>query len=456
LDEPVSEATERPIALVPGPTLRTTTVARGEGLGRIYTPPELARHVAQTAAAALGRRACAAADPSVGRGALLVPLAGCGIQLCGVDVDVDAVDEARRRLPSARLSVGDGLAAGTLPQARFDLVLGNPPWVSFSGRQAAALAAETSARYAREYRSWRGWPCLHGPFLEAGGRLLAPGGVMAMLVPRSVCTHRRYGAVRGVLRELGEVWAQDLGEGVFAGVTESTALVLLRRLTNAAGAATVGATAAGAPPAPPLAPDKLAVLRDLPRVPPHTFGDPGVHTGNAASLLICDQPTAGTAPIRIGRDITPYRLFTPTHWLLTDPALPRDRYCRLDPTGRWHHTRLLLRQTAERPIAAVHDPPTWFRNSILACYGIDGIDDDTVAAWLNSSTVAAWHRATAADARQRTFPQVKVAHLQNLPLPPKWPVELAELGRQQRWAGYLEARQRRIDEMVARAYGVEQ
>ena len=78
---------------------------------------------------------------------------------------------------------------------------------------------------------------------------------------------------------------------------------------------------------------------------------------------------------------------------------------------------VLLRQTADRPIAALHTAPGYFRNSLLACRPPAELDPAFCVAVLNAPTACAWHRKSFRDARQRTFPQVKVGHLRTQPFP---------------------------------------
>ena len=74
----------------------------------------------------------------------------------------------------------------------FDLVVGNPPWV-----RGERLRPEQRAALAQRYRWWRGDRAAagyaHSPdvavaFLERATELVAPGGVIAMLVPAKVTT----------------------------------------------------------------------------------------------------------------------------------------------------------------------------------------------------------------------------------------------------------------------------
>lgn len=76
----------------------------------------------------------------------------------------------------------------------FDLVLGNPPWL-----RAEQIPAEQRHRLSGRYRWWRAGggfgnrPDLSVAFLERALELVAPGGVVALLLPAKLAT-ARYGA----------------------------------------------------------------------------------------------------------------------------------------------------------------------------------------------------------------------------------------------------------------------
>jgi hypothetical protein len=84
----------------------------------------------------------------------------------------------------------DVLAAGG-----FDLVVGNPPW-----RRAEEIPESTRRQLVGRYRWWRGAGAAFGhrpdlalAFLERATELVAPGGVVALLVPAKLAT-AQYGA----------------------------------------------------------------------------------------------------------------------------------------------------------------------------------------------------------------------------------------------------------------------
>lgn len=438
--------------------LEAALEGQGRGLGAHYTPHGVAERMAHSVLVPLcvglspqellGLRVL---DPAVGSGRFLVAAldtlaraAGGGWEarrdiaaacLFGIDVDPRAVALARLALGKAagccpdalagNIAVGDSLAAdppALLGVEAFDAVLGNPPWISYSGRQACALDAARRRLLGSRYQSFRRWPTTHGSFLELAARLLRPGGRAALVLPEQVCHLAGYAPARRAVRALCDLEPppEALGEGCFHGVVQPAAIVyLLRRTTAEEGMGGwvddwVGVGPPGRDDSPAAA--ILDKMRRHPAAPAGTFRDCGVHTGNSAALLLHDGSGPGRVPVREGRCIHPFRLEPPARWLQERPDLPPGRYCRIGRPEAHLDACILLRQTAARPIAARHVPPARFRNSVIACYGVPGLDASALLGLLNSRLVAFWHRRRNPDSAQRTFPQVKVAHLQAIPL----------------------------------------
>ena len=310
----------------------------------------------------------------------------------------------------------------------FDVVIGNPPWISFSGRQRQAAPTSLVNYWSEHYEGFSGWRSTHGLFLERAVKLVGPKGYVGLVLPLQVCDLSGYGSLRRAVEQYASLAepVTEIGEDGFEGVTGPAGVyVLVRR---------AGTPAVGESPAPPWprrgGPRRVCVAPSLPQavvrkvtrfepLPPKTFGDSGVHTGNSARLLISDRPKEGQwAPIRMGRDVSRYRLGPANSWLRLDLQSIDGRYWRVAAPATYSRARLLLRQTANRPIAAAHREPTYFRNSALAFYGVEGWDDDYVLALLNSKLISCVHRLAFGDATQRSFPQVKISHLQGLRLPP--------------------------------------
>jgi hypothetical protein len=378
--------------------------------GRVYTPADLARRVARLALARLPRdEPLAVCDPACGDGSLLVAVQRLrpDARLFGVDVDAAAIARARARLGSrATLVCADALDRRWV-EGPFGVVVANPPWVSFSGRQAQPIDDARRADLRGRYALFRSWPALHSAFVELAVRLARDR--IAMLLPAQVCDLERYGPVRAYLRTHGRIVepALPLGERAFQGVVQPSCLLTVDRRG-------ISSTFGNHPvPLRPSAADYPGVLDALPRPPAHLFADIGVHTGNCARKLIGDRGE----PVREGRDVTPYALAAPRRRFASGYEPVGEEYFRAAPLAQYRAIPILLRQTADRPIAALHAEPAYFRNSVLACRGLPGVDDALVVAWLNNSLTARYHGATVREAGQRSFPQLKVRHLRELPMP---------------------------------------
>ncbi len=373
-------------------------------------------------------------DPACGEGALLLAAAGVlgeRARLEGWEKDRSALREARRGLLARRIKARivhrDALASER--PGEYDAILANPPWVSFSGRESVAIDARERARLRERFETFRGWPQLQGPFLERALGLVREGGRVGFVLPRQVLELERYAPIRAVVREQARVLeVRDLGEDVFEGVCEPAATIVLekqsRREPPAAGEPLEGAGA----PLPRWALRALARLERFQRFPRELLSDPGVHTGNAAKLVLAAEPRAGFVPCREGKDVLRYELLPPRLHVWREPRLEAPLYARVRPLERYRETAIVVRQTANRPIAARHAPWAHFRNSVLAVR-CGPYPPELLLALLNSRLLALAHRARFADARQRAFPQVKIGALARLPFAPRASEALVRLVR---------------------------
>ncbi len=85
--------------------------------------------------------------------------------------------------------------------------------------------------------------------------------------------------------------------------------------------------------------------------------------------------------------------------------------------GTWNGTPLGGAAALEVVPIRIADFVVLFRNSVLACFGAPDHDDDYLIGVLNSEYVARLYRNSFRDARQRAFPQIKIAALRALPVP---------------------------------------
>lgn len=355
--------------------------------------------------------------------------------LFGVDRSPVAVEVARLAfalldIPTEALLsqfvLGNALAPTEDPscppilQVPYDYVVGNPPWLSFSGRHKEELPPETKALLDRYYargnhEKGRAWPSLHGPFLQRMAQITAKKGCLGVLFPAQMTDLEGYQGVRQRVQAIlgAPIEIADLGENAFPGVTCPSVFAIFQegkgnrsnRNTNwRYGGEDLGARLESA-----LAHHGL--------FPKESFGDIGVHTGNVSKQVIFKD--LSHIAIREGKQISPFDLAPARKSVFIEAKLPEGSYWRHRNLEVYQGVPILIRQTAKRAVAARHTKPSYFRNSALACFGIPGWPLEVLLAILNSEVLATLHSYRYRDARQQSFPQVKVSHLRAYPLPDK-------------------------------------
>ncbi|MDC1143204.1 N-6 DNA methylase, partial [Planctomycetota bacterium] len=407
----------------------------------VFTPRLIARQLAHEAFSRWQHdRAPDVLDPACGHGALLLGAIEWATEhrpnwlkhwanggLAGWELHADVAVQCRLALKLAlgdcQIKQRDSLQSDDRDVA--DVVLSNPPWVSYSGRHAHEIDAGRKRELSKRYAAFAGWPSLHAAFSELCVLLTRQEGLTGLLVPQQMSDLNGYAKCREVIAESATlIYAQELGEDVFAGVTEPAGLFVFRK--SPAGNTNPWRSQEH--------PDWLKHALRFSPLPAECFKDPGVHTGNSAKLLIAKSPESGTEPVYVGRDVSPFSLAPPSHWMRKlEP--PEGHYFRISKCSLYENADILIRQTAARPIVAPHQPRHLFRNSVLACYLPDDHDLDFLLAILNSDAMARIHQALHRDGRQKAFPQMKVGHLRALPIPPTTVPEyelVAKLGKQAR------------------------
>ena len=314
----------------------------------------------------------------------------------------------------------------------FDVVLGNPPWLSYSGRQKVAIDEHELNLLGFLYPEISSWPSSHSAFMIRAQELLKSGGRVGLVAPLQVFHLERYGGLRERIAREAEVVVTDVGEDAFEGVSQRVGLYAMHRVVESDTA--VPWEFLGQSPLKPHSPNAtsadeqdevldqlISILHELPAFPSEAFADPGVHTGNVSKLIVSDtfpDNDPKYQPVREGRDLTAFYCGQPKKRLWVEPVLNADQYCTIRPRDVYVSTPVLLRQTADRPIACRHVERTYFRNSVLACRGVPGVADEVIVAVLNSELIRQWYRADVQESGQRAFPQVKVRNLRRLPMFP--------------------------------------
>ncbi|MFH1314372.1 MAG: TaqI-like C-terminal specificity domain-containing protein [Candidatus Eisenbacteria bacterium] len=344
----------------------------------------------------------------------------CGDSLCGpgsFDWTSEFPEVAPGETGSARRTPG------------FDVVIGNPPYVSLSGRQkprgmyAALEGRQKGNAAARPGR----WPSLHGDFMTRSLELAREGGLISMVVPGQVGHLPGYGRLRSRMLESGELlevryWGEDIFEGV---TTPSLTFMFSKRLSEPGRSALAIDEDGKRTFFRPRGEDewyssasRKVCERMQARHPTlKTFSDPGVHTGNVAKRIILKEPGAETVPVLEGRRIHPFCCDSPDRWLDPTYVCREGEYFRMASEEVYRNTDIILRQTADRPIAARHIHQCHFRNSVLALKVEEPFSVEYLLAVLNSDAARWIYAALSYEAKQRAFPQVKIHALRRLPIP---------------------------------------
>lgn len=155
-------------------------------------------------------------------------------------------------------------------------------------------------------------------------------------------------------------------------------------------------------------------LGGLPRLPEELFGERGVQSDRKLRehFLTTPEPVGRfTTPIREGTDVREFQLLPPRVHVDRAALGPRMRSAEELRT-----VRILVRQTARYPIAAIGDGCA-FRNSLLAAFGTEAWPPEALVVLLNSALVRFLHYMRFRDARQPIMPQVKIGHLRAIPGP---------------------------------------
>ncbi len=190
--------------------------------GAWYTPSHLVDLVADAAVSewlSRGGETVRIVDPSCGDGRFLVAAAerlaagGAVVEVVGVDIDPDAVETSREALSAAgvnhRVVLADALECDWSEFGMFDLVIGNPPFLSQMA--AATTRGGSSSRGGGPYADTA------VEFLALAAELVDPAaGRVAYVLPQSLLSARDAGSTRARYDERASLtWSWWTGERVF-------------------------------------------------------------------------------------------------------------------------------------------------------------------------------------------------------------------------------------------------
>lgn len=446
-------------------------------LGGAFTPRALALRVAHETLSKFPRNdAPTVIDPCCGLGALMLAAVewACvsrpqwvkawlqGGKLQGWDISRELCDGTGRVLAiagkclglqvRARLVIRDALESDD--REICDAVIACPPWKDLSGTAAQDLPPARRAQIARRFGSFTGTPALHTVFTELAGRLIhRQGGRAGVLLPLRVADSPDYAAFRRAMAQLvspEQILAQ--GQGVLPGVRDDAGLFIL----------TAGKGDVSGEPWQGRADEQeklfqTSILRHIP-LPPTSFEDVGVNTGNAEAQMITSSPEKHAQPIRDAGDVIPFAMRKPRSYLRTRVPKHTGRYARVAPPATFKQVRIVIKRDAQRPIAARHNPPAFFRDDLLACFGAPDHDDDYLLGVFNSEYFGRLYRDSFKEHRLRAEGKITVEQLRALPVPSRRAAgaaynQIIELSRAlQKCAGKNPKLVAQLDTAVRKAY----
>lgn len=215
--------------------LMKSSCSQARRTGVYYTPPALARAVVSLAASLRRGELRSILEPSCGDGAFLVQLERIAAtryaNITAFELDPAAVAVAGSKAPRANVRCGDffDFCALALPERRrFDLIVGNPPWVCY---QTMSAPERKKLRDVQQFLGLdgNGLSNLWIPFTVACVSLLERDGLIAFLLPCDILWGSAAGELRAfLLRELAELTIIPFAEP-FPNFEQSMTLLLGRK-----------------------------------------------------------------------------------------------------------------------------------------------------------------------------------------------------------------------------------
>lgn len=215
--------------------LMKSSCSQAHRTGAYYTPPALARAIVSLAAGERRDGFRSVLEPSCGDGSFLVPLGAFDAtrraSVTAFDIDPVAAAAARAKAPRADVRCGDffDFCALALPERRrFDLIVGNPPWVCY---QTMSAPERKKLRDVQQFLGLdgNGLSNLWIPFTVACVSLLERDGLIAFFLPCDILWGSAAGELRAfLLRELAELTIIPFAEP-FPNLEQSMTLLLGRK-----------------------------------------------------------------------------------------------------------------------------------------------------------------------------------------------------------------------------------
>jgi hypothetical protein len=340
------------------------------------------------------------------------------------------------------------------PDPGFDGVIGNPPWGGDIDRALTYFHRVYPAATKEHTDSFK-------LFVARTAQLTRSAGLAGMILPNALVRQRRYKDIRQLVLKGAILVVTDLGEDVFPGVVAPSCVLIwapnseshvpwaytdLRSasdlpsfLSEATGRArAVSHSDATADPdvslaaaAPIASTERLARLGDVPQLKCKDAGINYQRVGVGMEVK-GNSDLGGRLLYEGARERPDHEMF----WKGSDIGRycmtpSTNRFCRVECAQQLRNNevvrlarqvytftpKILLRQTADRPIATLDTRGVWFGRSILAILPSQPIEQDIryFLGLLNSRYLTHVYQQITAEAG-RVFAQVKFAKLKQLPV----------------------------------------
>jgi len=394
------------------------TRERQRALGVVTTPPEVVSFM--VALAAPERPRIRVLEPACGDAPFLTAFTaryGSGHELVGMDIDPEALERARQRLPSATFLEGDFLL--WQPNERFDLIIGNPPYgiIGDASHYPIHLLKERKALYKRRFQTWYGKFNVYGAFIEHAVRLLQPDGRLIFVVPATWLLLDDFARLRRFLAQEGCLEVYYLGRA-FPGRNVVAVVLVLER--GKQGLALYDRPGGYPVLCKPLYRGEM-IRFETPDV--LTFEQSGTPLGELMAVYFAArspeirrhpsverEPRAGLVPVLTGRNLKPGWIDYETCY--SGLWMPREEASSLRFFYAFPH--IIVGHTKGARVVAARDERCYpWREEFHLVPLVDGLDERKLVDYLNSGPVQEYVRALYRD----LLPHLTMTQLKLVPVP---------------------------------------
>lgn len=384
----------------------------------VATPAELVAFM--TDLAAPRRPRVRVLEPACGDAPFLAAFAaryGTGHQLVGVDIDPEALNSAKERLPFATFYEEDFLL--WQPNESFDIVIGNPPYgiIGDASHYPIHLLKERKGLYKRRFQTWYGKYNIYGAFIEQAVNLLHPDGKLVFVVPSTWLLLDDFAPLRQFLAKAGHLDVYYVGRA-FPG-RNVVAVVLVLEQGKA------GMSLYESPGGPPVVHKPIycgeLIRFETPEMA--EFERRGIPLGELMDIHfaarspeirrhphVSREPQPGLVPILTGRNLKPGRIDYETCY--SGLWMPREEASTLRPFYGFPH--IVVGHTKGARVVAARDERCYpWREEFHLVPRVDGIDEPRVVEYLNSEPIQTHVRALYRD----LLPHLTMTQLKRIPIP---------------------------------------